>query len=44
MTQNPEDPRAVARKKRQALALKANIKRRKEAAHEQVSKKPEASK
>jgi hypothetical protein len=37
MTQNPQDPndpRAIARKKRQAAALKANMKRRKEAANE----------
>ncbi|MEO9168852.1 MAG: hypothetical protein ABI230_10660 [Aestuariivirga sp.] len=30
--QDPNDPRAIARKKRQTAALKANMKRRKEAA------------
>jgi hypothetical protein len=31
MSQNPQSPQALARKKRAAKALKANLKRRKEA-------------
>jgi hypothetical protein len=41
--QDPNDPRVIARKKRQTAALKANMKRRKEMAKMEVQSPKDSS-